>query len=84
MSKRTNQSLMTTIELLRQFISEEVDRAVRRSAGFSGGAGIAGRQHDGGELPPLGLGDEGEQEREYGKEQEKSQFAARVDSRRKK
>ena len=83
MSKRTNSKLDATIKLLRQFIFEEVDRAVRRSAGFSGGAGLAGRQHDGGELPPLGLGDKkGEQEREYGKEQEKSQFAARVSNRK--
>ena len=67
---------------LKKFIAEEVDRLVRRSAGFSGIAGIAGRGRGSPELPPLGLGDEGDQEDDnYGKEQEKSQFAARVDSR---
>ncbi len=69
---------------LRRLIREEVDRLVRRSAGFSGIAGIAGRGRGSPELPPLGLGDEEQQEEErYGKEQEKSQFAVRVDDRRK-
>lgn len=71
------------IDALRIFISEELDRLVRRSAGFGGIAGIAGRGRGSAELPPLGLGDEEEQEEErYGKEQEKNQFAARVNSRR--
>ena len=73
------------LDVLRKFISEEVDRLVRRSAGFGGSAGIAGRGRGSVELPPLGLGDEAEQEKEkerYGKEQEKEQFAARVDKRR--
>jgi len=66
---------------LRRIISEEIDRLVRRSAGFGGSAGIAGRGS--GESPPLGLGDEEQQKEErYGKEQEKSQFAVRVDSRK--
>lgn len=74
------------ISLLRRIIREEVDRLVRRSAGFAGGTGIAGRGRGSIEQPPLGLGDEEEQQ-ENGKEQEeKSQFvpraAARIDSRR--
>jgi hypothetical protein len=70
------------LSVLRELIREEVDRLVRRSAGFSGIAGIAGRGSP--ELPPLGLGDEEQQEEErYGKEQEKSQFTVRVDDRRK-
>lgn len=68
---------------LRRIISEEIDRLVRRSAGFGGSAGIAGRGRGSGESPPLGLGDEEQQKEErYGKEQEKSQFAVRVDDRR--
>lgn len=70
-------------KLLKRFINEEVDRMIRRSAGFSGVAGIGGRGRGSSELPPLGLGDEQEeQEENYGKEQEKSQFAVRVDDRR--
>jgi hypothetical protein len=70
------------LSALRRLIREEVDRLVRRSAGFSGIAGIAGRGRGSPELPPLGLGDEEQQEEErYGKEQEKSQFAVRVDDR---
>ena len=66
---------------LRKLIREEVDRTVRRSAGFSGVAGIGGRGRGSSEVPPLGLGDEEQQEEErYGKEQEKNQFAIRVDS----
>lgn len=72
-----------TLSELRRIIAEEVDRAVRRSAGFGGSAGIAGRGRGSAELPPLGLGDEEEQEEErYGKEQQKNQFAVRVDTRR--
>jgi hypothetical protein len=72
-----------TLGELRNFIAEEVDRLVRRSAGFSGIAGLGGRARGSIELPPLNLGDEEQQEeRGYGKEQEKSQFAPRVDSRR--
>lgn len=72
-----------TLSELRRIIAEEVDRAVRRSAGFGGGAGIGGRGRGSAELPPLGLGDEEEQEEErYGKEQQKNQFAVRVDTRR--
>lgn len=68
---------------LRRIISEEVERMVRRSAGFGGVAGVGGRGRGTPELPPLGLGDEEQQEEEnYGKEQEKSQFAVRVDSRK--
>jgi len=68
---------------LRRLIAEEVDRVVRRSAGFCNGAGIGGRGRGSIEIPPLKLGDETEEEKEgYAKEQEKSQFAARVDSRR--
>jgi hypothetical protein len=64
---------------LRRLIREEVDRAVRRSAGFGGIAGIGGRGRGSAELPPQNLGDEEQQEEErYGKEQEKSQFAVRV------
>ena len=69
---------------LRRIIREEVDRAVRRSAGFSGVAGLGGRARGSFEITPPRLGDEEDQEEngEHGKEQEKSQFAARVDSRR--
>lgn len=71
-----------TLSELRRIIAEEVDRAVRRSAGFGGSAGIAGRGRGSSELPPLGLGDEEQEEERYGKEQQKNQFAVRVDSRR--
>ena len=71
-----------TLSELRRIIAEEVDRAVRRSAGFGGSAGIAGRGRGSPELPPLGLGDEEQEEERYGKEQKKNQFAVRVDSRR--
>jgi hypothetical protein len=68
---------------LRKLVAEEVDRLVRNSAGFGGIAGIAGRGRGSAELPPLGLGDEEEQEKErYGKEQEEEQFATRVEKRR--
>lgn len=69
---------------LRKIIAEEVERNMRWSAGFGGIAGIGGRGRGSAELPPLGLGDEGEEQEEnqYGKEQEKSQFAVRVDDRR--
>lgn len=74
---------MNKMTLLRLIIREEVERTIRRSAGFGGSAGIAGRGRGSGELPPLGLGDEDKQEEErHGKEQEKSQFAVRVNSRR--
>jgi hypothetical protein len=73
-----------TLSELRKIIAEEVDRAVRRSAGFGGSAGVGGRGRGSSELPPLGLGDEEQQEEErYGKEQQKNQFAVRVDDRRK-
>lgn len=71
-----------TLENLRSIIREEVDRLVRRSAGFGGISGIGGRQRGSIEIPPLGLGDEENQEKEYGKEQEKSQFEPRVEKRR--
>ena len=65
---------------LRKLVAEEVDRLVRNSAGFGGIAGIAGRGRGSAELPPLGLGDEKEQEKErYGKEQEEAQFTPRVE-----
>lgn len=65
---------------LRELIAEEVDRAVRRSAGFCMGSGLGGRARGSIEVPPLPLGDEKdvEEDERYGKEQEKSQFAARV------
>jgi len=75
--------LKITLRELRRIISEEVDRLVRRSAGFGGGAGIGGRGRGSIETPPLGLGDETEQEEEtHGKEQEKSQYTIRVDGKR--
>lgn len=69
---------------LRKLIREEVDRAVRRSAGFGGIAGIGGRGRGSPEIPPQNLGDEEQQEEEerYGKEQEKSQLAVRVSNAR--
>lgn len=70
-----------TLNHLRLIIREEVDRLVRRSAGFGGQAGIGGTPNNGTQLGPPGLGDEETQDNSYGKEQEKSQFAARVDSR---
>ena len=71
-----------TINELRKLIREEVDRLVRRSAGFGGGAGLAGRARGSIEHQPIGLGDEEEQQ-ENGKEQqeEKSQFVPSVTSR---
>jgi hypothetical protein len=75
--------LKISLKELRKIISEEIDRLVRRSAGFSGSAGIAGRGRGSSEIPPLGLGDEEQQEEErYGKEQQKNQFSVRVDSRK--
>ena len=75
--------MRTTLRLLKELISEEVDKLVRSTAGFSGAAGIGGRGRGSAEIPPLGLGDEEQQEEDqYGKEQEKSQFSFRVDSRR--
>jgi hypothetical protein len=73
-----------TLQYLKELIREEVGSLVYlKSAGFGGSAGIAGRGRGSGELPPLGLGDEEQQEEEiYGKEQKKSQFAVRVDDRR--
>ena len=72
------------LSLLRRLIAEEVDRLVRRSAGFGGIAGTGGRGRGSAELPPLGLGDEGDEQEEerYGKEQQKNQFAVRVDDKR--
>lgn len=65
--------------LLKLLISEEVQRAVRRSAGFGGSSGVGGRGRGSIEIPPTGLGNsEEEEEIEYGKEQQKSQFAVRV------
>jgi hypothetical protein len=67
-------------------IREEVDRLVRRSAGFFMGAGIAGHQRTGTVQTPPGLGDDdGElpkENEEYDKEQEKPQWFARVEKRR--
>lgn len=72
-----------SIKDLKKIIAEEVDRLVRSTAGFSGVAGVAGRGRGSIELPPQGLGDEETQEeKRYGKEQQKNQFAVRVDSRR--
>lgn len=78
MSKRMSR----TLQHLRELIREEVGSLVYlKSAGFGGSTGVAGRGRGSGELPPLGLGDEEQQEEEiYGKEQEKSQFAVRVDN----
>jgi len=71
------------LTLLKRLIREELDRLVRSTAGFSGVAGIGGRGRGSSELPPLGLGNEDQQEEDqYGKEQEKSQFSVRVDSSR--
>lgn len=70
---------------LKKLIAEEVDRLVRRSAGFYMGSGLAGRARGSIEVPPLGLGDEeSEEDGGHGKEQEKSQFAARVEKKRNK
>lgn len=44
---------------LRLMIREEVDRLVRRSAGFVGGLGISKKPQDHSEVPPVGLGEEG-------------------------
>ena len=75
--------LRITIGELRLLIREQVDRLVRRSAGFGGEAGIAGRGRGSIELPPISLGDEERQEEEtHGEQQVKCQFSVRVDSRR--
>lgn len=76
--------MIITLGELKRIIAEEVDRAVRRSAGFGGIAGIAGRGRGSAEIPPTGLGDEQQQQEEerYGKEQQKNQFTIRVDDRR--
>lgn len=75
--------MLITINDLRRLIREEVDRLVRRSAGFSGGTGLAGRARGSIEHLPIGLGDE-EKQQENGEEyeqEEKSQFVPRVTSR---
>lgn len=73
-----------TIKLLRSYIREEVDRLVRRSAGFCMDSGLAGRGRGSAEISPIHLGDEErtDTQEEYGKEQEKTQFIPRVDKRR--
>jgi hypothetical protein len=71
------------LTLLKTLIREELDRLVRSTSGFSGVAGVGGRGRGSAELTPPGLGNEDQQEEDqYGKEQEKSQFSVRVDSRR--
>jgi hypothetical protein len=69
------------MKLLKLLIAEEVQRAVRRSAGFGGSSGVGGRGRGSIEVLPTGLGSEEEVEEEYGKEQQKNQFAARVSNR---
>jgi hypothetical protein len=65
---------------LKRIIAEEVDRAVRRSAGFCGGLGLGGRARGSIEVPPLGLGGSEEEDEEgHGKEQEKRQLTARLE-----
>lgn len=55
------------IKDVRKIIREEVERMIRRSAGFGGILGIGGRNKGSSELSPQGLGDE---EEENGKEQQ--------------
>jgi hypothetical protein len=56
------------IKDVRKIIREEVERMIRRSAGFGGILGIGGRNKGSSELSPQGLGDE--EEEENGKEQQ--------------
>ncbi len=56
------------IKDVRKIIREEVERMIRRSAGFVGSLDIGGRNKGNAELSPQGLGDE--EEEENGKEQQ--------------
>jgi len=67
-----------TLAKLRKIVKEEVDRLVRRSAGFGGSAGIAGRQRGTPEMPPPGLGTDESENKEDEEGQEFNQFAVRV------
>jgi len=62
---------------LRKIIREEVERMVRRSAGFVGSLGISSRNRGSVEFPPQGLGDEEKEEEINGKEQQENQFEHR-------
>lgn len=66
---------------LRKIVAEEVDRMIRRSAGFCMGSGVGGSTGSSINFPPPGLGDDSE-ETKYEKEQEDGQFATRVEKRR--
>jgi hypothetical protein len=54
---------------IRKIIREEVERMIRRSAGFGGVLGISSKNISNTEILPPGLGDE-EKEEENGKEQQ--------------
>lgn len=69
--------MRTTLDDLRDFIHEEVDRLVRRSAGFCNGAGIGGRAKGSIEIPPTVSGNDKEKQGEHGEEQESGQFTSR-------
>ena len=61
---------------LRKLIREEVDRLVRRSAGFMGGLGLSNKPQDHSEITPKGLGDEDIHDEE--EQQEKISAGRRV------
>lgn len=79
--------MKVTLAQLRKIIREEVDRNMRWSAGFGGQAGIgAGGDQPTNDLTPK-LGDPkdddvNDEKEEYGKEQQKTQFAARFNRER--
>ena len=67
-----------TISELRRIIREEVGRMYTiDNAGFGGMGGASMLQRNK-NVPLPGLGDEGEEEKEYGEEQEKPQWTVRV------
>jgi len=68
-----------TLHELRRIIREQVGTIVFiRNAGFGGEGGVSSLKKYK-DLPPSGLGDEGEEEQEkHGEEQEKPQWTVRV------
>lgn len=73
-----------TIDNLRRIIKEEIERNLRWSAGMFGGVG--GRSRKGSMLPPPGLGNEKEIEKDVKEKEEQrfTQVGPRVERRKRK